>query len=75
MDRTIGYRISRDITFDLGSDAGEPFSVVYHGLFDFTVGIKKVIVKLNLGENTTEAARLRCLSALWGAPVVSWLIL
>lgn len=44
--RTMGYRISLDETFDIGSDAGEPVSEKYHVPFDFEGKLNKVTVKL-----------------------------
>lgn len=44
--RTMGYRISLDETFDIGSDAGEPVSEDYHVPFDFKGKLNKVTVKL-----------------------------
>jgi arylsulfatase len=44
--RTMGYRISLDETFDIGSDAGEPVSEDYHVPFDFKGKLNKVVVKL-----------------------------
>ena len=44
--RTMGFRISLDETFDIGSDAGEPVSEDYHVPFDFKGKLKKVVVKL-----------------------------
>jgi arylsulfatase A-like enzyme len=44
--RTMGYRISLDETFDVGSDAGEPVSEDYHVPFDFKGKLNKVVVKL-----------------------------
>ncbi|OIQ27693.1 MAG: arylsulfatase [Bacteroidetes bacterium MedPE-SWsnd-G2] len=46
IDRTMGYRISLDETFDIGSDAGEPVSEKYHVPFDFEGKLNKVTVKL-----------------------------
>jgi len=46
IERTMGYRISLDETFDIGIDAGEPVSEEYHVPFDFTGEISKVVVKL-----------------------------
>jgi arylsulfatase len=48
IDRTMGYRISLDETFDIGSDAGEPVSEDYHVPFDFEGKLNKVVVKLKL---------------------------
>jgi arylsulfatase len=48
IDRTMGYRISLDETFDIGSDAGEPVSEDYHVPFDFEGKLNKVVVKLQL---------------------------
>ena len=42
----MGFRISLDETFDIGSDAGEPVSEHYHVPFDFAGEIKHVEVKL-----------------------------
>lgn len=44
--RTMGFRISLDETFDIGSDAGEPVSEDYHVPFDFAGKLYKVVVKL-----------------------------
>ena len=44
--RTMGFRISLDETFDIGSDAGEPVSEDYHVPFDFQGTLKKVVVEL-----------------------------
>ncbi|PRY19778.1 arylsulfatase [Aliiruegeria haliotis] len=49
IERTMGYRISLDETFDIGSDAGEPVSEDYHVPFDFPGTLEKVEVKLDLG--------------------------
>ncbi len=46
IDRTMGYRISLDETFDIGSDAGEPVSESYHVPFDFKGTLTKVEVEL-----------------------------
>lgn len=46
IDRTMGYRISLDETFDIGSDAGEPVSEDYHVPFDFQGTLKRVDVHL-----------------------------
>ncbi len=46
IDRTMGYRISLDETFDIGSDAGEPVSEDYHVPFDFQGTLSKVTVEL-----------------------------
>jgi arylsulfatase len=46
IDRTMGYRISLDETFDIGSDAGEPVSEKYRVPFDFEGKLNKVTVKL-----------------------------
>lgn len=46
IDRTMGYRISLDETFDIGSDAGEPVTEDYHVPFDFKGKIYRVDVKL-----------------------------
>ena len=46
IDRTMGYRISLDETFDIGSDAGEPVTEDYHVPFDFKGKLNKVDVKL-----------------------------
>ena len=48
IERTMGYRISLDETFDIGSDAGEPVSEDYHVPFDFPGVLEKVEVKLEL---------------------------
>lgn len=45
--RTMGYRISLDETFDIGSDAGEPVSEDYHVPFNFAGDLKKVEVRLS----------------------------
>ena len=45
----MGFRISLDETFDIGSDAGEPVSEAYHVPFDFPGTLEKVEVKLDLG--------------------------
>ncbi len=50
VDRTMGYRISLDETFDVGSDAGEPVSESYHVPFDFPGEIEKVVVNLDLND-------------------------
>ena len=42
----MGFRISLDETFDVGSDAGEPVSEDYHVPFDFKGTLNKVVVKL-----------------------------
>ncbi len=47
VERTMGYRISLDETFDIGSDAGEPVSEDYHVPFDFPGVLKKVEVELD----------------------------
>ncbi len=47
IERTMGYRISLDETFDIGSDAGEPVSEDYHVPFDFQGTLKKVVVNLD----------------------------
>ena len=47
IDRTMGFRISLDETFDIGSDAGEPVCEDYHVPFDFEGELNKVIVELN----------------------------
>ncbi len=49
IDRTMGYRISLDETFDIGSDAGEPVSEDYHVPFDFQGTLGKVTVELEDG--------------------------
>jgi arylsulfatase len=46
IERTMGYRISLDETFDIGSDAGEPVSEDYRVPFDFQGELKKVVVNL-----------------------------
>ena len=46
IDRTMGFRISLDETFDIGSDAGEPVSEDYHVPFDFKGKLNEVLVKL-----------------------------
>ena len=46
IERTMGFRISLDETFDIGSDAGEPVSEDYQVPFDFKGKLNKVIVKL-----------------------------
>ena len=46
IDRTMGFRISLDETFDIGADAGEPVSEDYRVPFDFQGDLKKVEVKL-----------------------------
>ncbi len=46
IDRTMGFRISLDETFDVGSDAGEPVSEDYHVPFDFEGTLTKVVVEL-----------------------------
>ena len=46
IDRTMGYRISLDETFDIGSDAGEPVSESYKVPFDFQGKLNKVTVNL-----------------------------
>ncbi|WP_367646581.1 arylsulfatase [Ruegeria arenilitoris] len=46
VERTMGFRISLDETFDIGSDAGEPVSESYHVPFDFPGTLEKVEVKL-----------------------------
>ena len=46
IDRTMGFRISLDETFDIGSDAGEPVSEDYHVPFDFEGILNKVVVVL-----------------------------
>ena len=48
IERTMGFRISLDETFDIGSDAGEPVSEDYHVPFDFPGTLEKVEVKLDL---------------------------
>ena len=48
IDRTMGYRISLDETFDIGSDAGEPVTEDYRVPFDFEGKLNKVVVKLDL---------------------------
>jgi arylsulfatase len=50
VERTMGYRISLDETFDIGMDAGEPVSEEYHVPFDFTGKIGSVVVKLGSGD-------------------------
>jgi arylsulfatase len=50
VERTMGYRISLDETFDIGMDAGEPVSEEYQVPFDFTDRIVKVSVKLGSGD-------------------------
>ena len=47
IDRTMGYRISLDETFDIGADAGEPVSEKYEVPFDFEGTLNKVVVKLD----------------------------
>lgn len=49
IDRSMGFRISLDETFDLGSDAGEPVSEAYHVPFDFPGAREEVDVKPALG--------------------------
>lgn len=44
--RTMGFRISLDETFDVGSDAGEPVSEDYRVPFDFKGRLDKVVVKV-----------------------------
>lgn len=44
--RKMGFRISFDETFDIGSDAGKPVSEDYHVRFDFEVKLNKVVVRL-----------------------------
>ncbi len=46
IDRTMGYRISLDETFDIGSDAGEPVSETYKVPFDFQGKLNKVTINL-----------------------------
>jgi len=46
IDRTMGFRISLDETFDVGSDAGEPVSEDYHVPFDFGGTLNRVQVEL-----------------------------
>ena len=46
IERTMGFRISLDETFDVGSDAGEPVSEDYHVPFDFAGEIERVEVEL-----------------------------
>ena len=46
IDRTMGYRISLDETFDIGSDAGEPVSESYKVPFDFQGKLNKIEVNL-----------------------------
>jgi arylsulfatase len=46
VERTMGFRISLDETFDIGSDAGEPVSEDYHVPFDFEGKLNKVVVTL-----------------------------
>jgi arylsulfatase len=47
IERTMGYRISLDETFDVGSDAGEPVSEDYHVPFNFKGTLNKVVVNLD----------------------------
>lgn len=47
IERTLGFRISLDETFDIDSDAGEPVSEDDHVLFDFEGKLSKVVVKLD----------------------------
>ncbi len=56
VDRTMGYRISLDETFDIGSDAGEPVSESYHVPFDLPGETEKVAVNLILLPGTTYQA-------------------
>ena len=42
----MGFRISLDETFDIGSDAGEPVTEDYHVPFDFEGKLDKVVVEL-----------------------------
>ena len=49
IERTMGFRISLDETFDVGSDAGEPVSEDYHVPFDFQGELNKVVVELDEG--------------------------
>ena len=46
----MGYRISLDETFDIGSDAGEPVSEDYRVPFDFQGVLDKVVVELGKGD-------------------------
>jgi arylsulfatase len=46
VERTMGFRISLDETFDIGRDCGEPVAETYKVPFDFTDTIGKVVVKL-----------------------------
>ncbi len=46
IERTMGFRISLDETFDVGSDAGEPVSEDYHVPFHFKGKLNKVQVEL-----------------------------
>ncbi len=48
IDGTMGYRISLDGTFDIGSDAGEPVSEDFHVPFDFKGTLDNVVVELYL---------------------------
>lgn len=50
IERTMGFRISLDETFDVGADAGEPVSEEYEVPFDFTQGLKQVVVTLKSGD-------------------------
>ncbi len=54
IDRTMGFRISLDETFDVGSDAGEPVTEEYRVPFDFRGKLGKVVVKLG-GPSAAEA--------------------
>ncbi|WP_286765070.1 MULTISPECIES: hypothetical protein [Rhodopirellula] len=47
IERTLGFRICLDETFDIDSDAGEPVSEDDHVLFDFEGKLSKVVVKLD----------------------------
>jgi arylsulfatase len=47
IDRTMGFRISLDETFDIGADAGEPVSEDYSVPFDFQGELEKVVVQLD----------------------------
>ncbi len=49
IERTMGFRISLDETFDVGLDTGEPATEDYHVPFTFTGDLKKVVVRL--GDN------------------------
>ena len=46
IDRTMGFRISLDETFDVGADAGEPVSEDYEVPFDFQGALTKIVVEL-----------------------------